>query len=83
MTKETFHFGSQARLAKKLSIGPDLLNHYLTGKNNASAPRANKLAVETDTDIRVWLMGGSPEARRAAVKNWEQKNSALQITDDL
>jgi len=62
--------GSKTKLAKLVGITYMNLWLYLAGRRNASAPIADRLATLTGTDIRVWLQGGSPEARQAAVEAW-------------
>ena len=65
-----FMFGTQAMLARRARLSPQMLVDLLKGRRNASAPIADRLAVLTGTDIRVWLMGGDPDARRDALKAW-------------
>ena len=62
--------GTQHKLAAQAGIAPGFLSFLKAGERNASAPIADRLADLTGTDIRVWLKGGSPEARRAAVEAW-------------
>jgi plasmid maintenance system antidote protein VapI len=67
--------GTQSRLAQEADVSPKLLNKYLKGAKNASAPIADRLAALTGTDIRVWLQEGSVEARRAAMEAWARESS--------
>jgi len=63
---------SLASIARKLEVNPMVFGQYLKGQRNASPERADRLASLTETDIRVWLKGGSPEDRRAAVEAWAE-----------
>ncbi|MDR2368884.1 MAG: helix-turn-helix domain-containing protein [Deltaproteobacteria bacterium] len=67
---------TQTYLASLAQITPGLLSHYLTGRRNASAPVADKLACLTGTDIRVWLRGGMPEDRQAAFAKWAAESQS-------
>ena len=66
-------YGTQTQLARSADITPGQLHHYLKGNKNASALVADRLAALTETDIRIWLIGGSPDARLAALEAWAAK----------
>ena len=65
--------GTQTKLAKAAEITIAQVHHYLNGRKNASVPVADRLAALTGSDIRVWLQGGSVEARRAALDAWSER----------
>jgi plasmid maintenance system antidote protein VapI len=69
-------YGTKSKLAKSANIKPQVFSDYMAGRSGASAPVADRLAALTGTDIRVWLQGGSVEARRAAVEAWAESNVA-------
>lgn len=66
------------KLQKELAVSVNINAAYLSQINSlfrhASYPLALRLASETGTDIELWLRGGTgtPEARKAAVKNWAE-----------
>ena len=60
---------TQAQIASAAQITRQMVNNYLAGRKNASAPIADRLASLTGTDIRVWLKGGNPVERQAAVQS--------------
>ena len=70
---------SLSRIAREFHFNPMIFWQYLNGQRNASPLNADRLAALTGVDIRVWLKGGSPEARRAAVEAWAER----QRTSDL
>lgn len=61
--------GTQTKLAGLVGIKPQTLHDYLSGRSGASALVADQLAYLTGTNIRLWLQGGDPAERRAAVEN--------------
>ena len=69
--------GKQAKLAKKIGTSAANLGHVIHCRRNVSLPRAEALGLLTGSPVRIWLNkgGGSPEARRAAVENWEPELS--------
>ena len=70
-------YGTQAKLARAAEISIAQVHHYLKGRKNASAPIADRLAALTGTDIRIWLLGGSAEARKAALEDWKPVEETL------
>lgn len=60
--------GIQTQIAKTVGVTPQTFNDYLAGRSGASAPVAKKIATVTNTDPFIWMLGGSIEARRAAVE---------------
>ena len=67
--------GRQGRLGLTIGVSRQAFCDIVCGRKNAGIARADRLAALTGTDIRVWLQGGSPEARRAAVESWEPELS--------
>jgi plasmid maintenance system antidote protein VapI len=62
----------QHHMAIAVGITPAFLSELKHGRKNASAPIADRLSIVTGSDIRLWLRGGSPSARRAAVELWAE-----------
>jgi plasmid maintenance system antidote protein VapI len=68
-------YGTKSKIARLANIKPQVFGDYLAGRSGASAPIADRLAAMTGTDIRVWLKGGSPADRRAAVEAWAEAHA--------
>jgi plasmid maintenance system antidote protein VapI len=63
-------YGFRKLFALKVGLTPEMLSNCLNGKRNLSGPLADRAAAESGTDIRIWLKGGSAEARSKAVEEW-------------
>jgi hypothetical protein len=68
----TMKKGCINRFADDLDLSYQFIWNCVNGRRNCSAPLADKLAAETKTDIRVWLIGGSIEDRQKAVEKWKE-----------
>lgn len=63
--------GTITRAAKAAGLPPQAVWDYSRGSKSAGPERADLMADLTGTDIRLWLRGGDPEARRAALSAWD------------
>ena len=64
---------SQADLAKAVGLAHrSPITLYLRHGRGASPQVADRLARETETDIRLWLAGGDCADRQTAVARWKQ-----------
>ena len=61
------------KMAALAGASGTFVSELLSGRKNASAPIADRLAAITNTDIRIWLRGGDPAARRAAADAWSER----------
>ena len=67
--------GDLTKLARLCEIEPQILHNYLTGRRNARSPETAKLLGSfTSTDPFLWMQGGSPLARQAAIESWSEKS---------
>jgi hypothetical protein len=60
--------GYIAKTAKKAGISPNLLYGYLKGSFSAKPAAARRLAEVTKTDAMLWMQGGDPVERVAALE---------------
>ena len=61
---------NQHILATQVNITEAFLSQIKHGERNASSLIADRLALLTGTDIRVWLKGGDVSKRHEAVARW-------------
>lgn len=63
---------TQKQKAEILGLNPSHLCRIVNCVLNARGDLARKLAQATNTDLALWLVGGSgtPETRRVAIKSW-------------
>ena len=66
--------GSQTQIAKELNTTPQAINNLVSGRRNASVTLARGLSVATATDPLLWMQGGSPLERQAAIESWSEKS---------
>ena len=66
--------GAITQIAQKLNKPFSTIHGIISGRRNASAPLADDLATITNSDIRIWLLGGKQVDRQDAVNCWAETN---------
>ena len=67
--------GDKTKLAMAAGLSTSNLIDILSGRRNVGKPEtAKRLAALTATDPFLWMQGGSPLERQAAIESWSDKS---------
>ena len=65
--------GTQTKLSKELGVPVTTVMGWLNARRNARLASAKRLAKLTNTDVLLWLDGGSAQKRQEAITAWSEK----------